>query len=47
VNDSWQANLETHLEREGRAFEFCTTTADFRSGVTGFLKKARPEFVGK
>jgi 2-(1,2-epoxy-1,2-dihydrophenyl)acetyl-CoA isomerase len=47
VNDSWHVSLETHLEREGRAFEHCTTTTDFRSGVTGFLKKTAPRFVGE
>ena len=47
VNETWQYNLEAQLEREARAFEACTATADFKAGVTGFLKKQRPEFVGK
>jgi 2-(1,2-epoxy-1,2-dihydrophenyl)acetyl-CoA isomerase len=47
VNESWQLNLESHLEREGRAFERCTTTTDFREGVSGFLKKSKPQFVGE
>jgi len=47
VNESWQCGIETHLEREGRAFEACSVTADFRAGVTGFLNKKKPEFIGK
>jgi len=47
INSTSDMNLETQLEEEGFAFEFCTTTEDFKSGVTGFLQKKIPEFVGK
>lgn len=47
VNESWRHSLETQLELEGKAFEICSMTDDFKAGVTGFLKKSRPEFVGK
>jgi len=47
VNQSWHNSLETHLELEARAFEACSITTDFKSGVTSFLKKTKPEFIGK
>lgn len=47
INETWQHSLENQLELEGRAFEACCVTTDFRSGVTGFLKKSKPEFAGK
>lgn len=47
VNASWQNSLETQLEKEGYAFEKCSATMDFKNGVTGFLKKNKPEFNGK
>lgn len=47
VNQTWQHSLEKQLEIEGLAFESCTTSADFRSGVTNFIKKTRPVFSGK
>lgn len=47
VNESWQHSLEAHLEREGKAFENCSATKDFKSGVTGFLKKEKAEFIGE
>ncbi len=47
VNHTWQHALEKQLEIEGLAFKACTTSADFRSGVTNFMKKTRPVFLGK
>lgn len=47
VNDSWRHDLGTQLELEGRAFEACSITEDFKAGVTGFLNKTRPKFIGK
>jgi len=47
VNQTWQNTLETQLEKEGRAFETCSATEDFKKGVKGFLKKNQPEFVGR
>jgi len=47
VNEGWQNDFETHLEREGRGFESCSLTQDFKSGVTGFVKKHKPQFIGQ
>ncbi|RDI44846.1 enoyl-CoA hydratase/isomerase family protein [Aquicella lusitana] len=47
INESWQFDLEKQLEREGRAFEACSITSDFKIGVNGFLNKNKPEFTGK
>lgn len=47
VNENWQNSLESHLEKEGHAFEDCSKTTDFKIGVTSFLKKQRAEFVGE
>lgn len=47
INESWQNTLEKQLELEGRAFEACSVTSDFKAGVTEFLKKNKPEFIGK
>lgn len=47
VNETWQNTLETQLENEGKSFESCSATADFKAGVTGFLQKKKPEFVGR
>lgn len=47
INETWQNSLETHLESEGRMFEECTTTMDFKAGVNNFLEKSQPEFIGK
>jgi 2-(1,2-epoxy-1,2-dihydrophenyl)acetyl-CoA isomerase len=47
VNETWKNTLETQLELEGRSFEICSTTADFKTGVTGFIKRNKPEFIGK
>lgn len=46
MNESWQNSLATQLECEGRAFEYCSTTQDFKTGVTSFLQKKKPEFIG-
>ena len=47
INESLQHSLETQLEREAEAFEICSITQDFKSGVQHFLRKSRPEFTGK
>jgi 2-(1,2-epoxy-1,2-dihydrophenyl)acetyl-CoA isomerase len=47
VNESWNNSLEAHLEKEGDAFETCSATQDFKTGVSSFLKKEKAEFVGK
>jgi 2-(1,2-epoxy-1,2-dihydrophenyl)acetyl-CoA isomerase len=47
VNGAWSSSLENQLEQEGRSFEACSATTDFKSGVSGFLTKKRVEFIGK
>lgn len=47
VNETWQTDLTAQLEKEGRAFEACSVTTDFKSGVTSFLQKKKPAFMGK
>ena len=47
VRETWNTSLDAQLEEEGFAFEACTTTSDFRAGVTGFLHKKVPEFTGE
>lgn len=47
VNETWSCSLESQMEREGRAFETCSTTADFKAGIKGFLEKKKGEFVGR
>ncbi|MEO8402724.1 MAG: enoyl-CoA hydratase-related protein [Gammaproteobacteria bacterium] len=47
LNETWNHGLETQLEHEGRSFEACTMTTDFKAGVTSFVKKKKPEFIGK
>lgn len=46
VNESMHNSLQTQLENEGKAFEMCSASQDFRSGVKSFLSKSRPEFQG-
>lgn len=46
INQAGQNSLETHLEAEGKAFEECSSTDDFKIGLTAFLKKKQPEFTG-
>lgn len=47
VNNAWKNSLETQLEQEGRSFEACSITTDFKTGVASFLHKKRPEFLGQ
>lgn len=47
LHASSKNTLEAQLEMEGNAFEFCSTTADFKAGVSGFVRKNKPSFVGK
>ena len=46
VNQSWHHSLETQLEAEGRSFEVCAASNDFKKGVTSFLEKKKPQFEG-
>lgn len=44
VNETWGMHPATQLEKEGQAFEACSASTDFKSGITGFLKKTTPVF---
>lgn len=46
INQSSENNLSTHLELEGKSFEKCAETQDFKEGVAAFLQKRKPEFTG-
>lgn len=47
VNGTWPHSIEEQLQLEAASFETCSTSNDFKTGVTSFIKKARPDFVGK
>jgi len=38
VNQSWQNSFDEQLELEGRAFQSCSRTSDFRDRVTAFIE---------
>ncbi len=46
VQQSFTNNLEQQLDAEAKAFVHCTTTEDFKRGVSGFIEKHKPEFYG-
>jgi len=46
INHTWQRTLDNQLMTEMHAFTECTTTQDFRRGVTAFLNKSKPSFTG-
>ncbi|MCB1137041.1 MAG: enoyl-CoA hydratase, partial [Chlamydiia bacterium] len=46
VRSTWDNSLAEQLEEEAHSFARCTCTEDFGRGVTAFLAKQRPEFVG-
>jgi 2-(1,2-epoxy-1,2-dihydrophenyl)acetyl-CoA isomerase len=47
INDSFERPLEAQLEAESQAFARCARTADLAEGVTAFVEKRAPRFVGK
>jgi 2-(1,2-epoxy-1,2-dihydrophenyl)acetyl-CoA isomerase len=47
IYQSASNSLEQQFEAEARSFAHLSQTADFRSGVIGFLNKTKPEFIGK
>jgi 2-(1,2-epoxy-1,2-dihydrophenyl)acetyl-CoA isomerase len=47
VAQSSNTPLAAHLESEREAFKLATHSADFREGVTAFLERREPKFVGK
>jgi len=47
INNSLEAAVETQLERETESFANCTATQDFPEGITAFIEKRAPRFVGR
>jgi 2-(1,2-epoxy-1,2-dihydrophenyl)acetyl-CoA isomerase len=46
LNQSAAAAMEAQMEEELRAFARCARTADLREGVTAFVEKRPPTFIG-
>jgi 2-(1,2-epoxy-1,2-dihydrophenyl)acetyl-CoA isomerase len=46
INQSFDNTLERQLEAEAQAFVRCACTADLAEGVTAFVEKRKPKFVG-
>ena len=47
LHASFEADLETALEREAEGQTFCGYTQDHREGVTAFFEKREAEFTGR
>ncbi len=46
MRTSFENSLDTQLDAEAAGFFACVSTADFQEGVTAFLGKKKPRFVG-
>lgn len=47
VNDGINLDLRTALAYEARCFEWLFATHDQKEGMTAFIEKRKPEFIGK
>lgn len=47
LQQTWHNDLSTHLQAEGKGFAACSITQDFKEGVSAFLQKRKPQFIGK
>lgn len=47
INQSWNTPIKEHLDDEIAYFADCSKTADFKEGVTAFMEKRKPAFIGK
>ena len=47
IDRAWDVDLESRLAEEARALGQTTLTADFQEGITAFVEKRAPRFLGK
>ena len=46
LNQSFETPMREHMDHEIALFATCSTTNDFREGVTAFVEKRKPTFTG-
>jgi enoyl-CoA hydratase len=47
VNEGLKMNLNSALSYEARCFEILFSTQDLKEGMTAFIEKRKPVFIGK
>ena len=47
LQETWDAGLETQMDRETRSIAALTRTADAVEGIDGFVNKRKPDFKGR
>ena len=47
LQETWDAGLETQMDRETRSIGALTRTADAVEGIDGFVNKRKPDFKGR